>query len=81
VLFALIRDFNRPKGNITGIAPFVTVAIRGKRLEPLVPRASTVALLTNPNDQASKRSSAIVGVGFGQQLRSAGSAGRSPLLV
>jgi putative tryptophan/tyrosine transport system substrate-binding protein len=52
----LVRNFNRPDGNITGIAMFVTAAIWGKRLELLhemIPRASVVAILTNPNDQGS----------------------------
>jgi putative ABC transport system substrate-binding protein len=54
VLLKLVHNFNRPNGNITGVAVFVTAAIWGKRLELLhemMPRASVVAILTNPNDQ------------------------------
>jgi putative tryptophan/tyrosine transport system substrate-binding protein len=54
VLLKLVGNFNRPNGNITGVAVFVTAAIWGKRLELLhemMPRASVVAILTNPNDQ------------------------------
>jgi putative tryptophan/tyrosine transport system substrate-binding protein len=56
VMLKLVRNFNRPNGNITGVAAFVTAAIWGKRLELLhemMPRASVVAILTNPNDQGS----------------------------
>jgi putative ABC transport system substrate-binding protein len=52
----LVRNFNRPNGNITGVAPFESAAIWGKRLELLhemIPRASVVAILTNPDDHGS----------------------------
>ena len=56
MLLKLVHNYNRPNGNITGVAMFVTAAIWGKRLELLhemMPRASVVAILTNPNDQGS----------------------------
>jgi putative ABC transport system substrate-binding protein len=47
-----VASFNRPGGNLTGIA-FNNVALNGKRLDllrQLVPAASRFALLLNPND-------------------------------
>jgi len=50
----LVANFNRPGGNLTGVAMFTSELIP-KRLEllnELVPRARTVALLVNPSDVA-----------------------------
>jgi putative tryptophan/tyrosine transport system substrate-binding protein len=47
-----VASFNRPGGNVTGIA-FLNVALNGKRLQflhQLVPAALRFALLLNPND-------------------------------
>ena len=48
----LVASFNRPGGNLTGVS-FFTADLGGKRLGllcELVPRATAVALLLNPND-------------------------------
>jgi len=68
----LVRNFNRPDGNITGIAMFVTAAIWGKRLELLhemIPRASMVAILTNPNDQGSPSIEELISIARPLELR------------
>ena len=68
----LVRNFNRPDGNITGIAMFVTAAIWGKRLELLhemIPRASVVAILTNPNDQGSPSIEELISIARPLELR------------
>ena len=55
-LLRLVGSLSRPQGNLTGVAPFITAAIWGKRLELLheiVPKAAVVAVLANPNDQSS----------------------------
>jgi putative tryptophan/tyrosine transport system substrate-binding protein len=49
----LVESLNRPGGNLTGFASLIT-AIVAKRLEllhELVPTATTVALLTNPDNR------------------------------
>jgi putative tryptophan/tyrosine transport system substrate-binding protein len=54
-LLRLAGSLSRPQGNLTGVAPFITAAIWGKRLELLrevMPKARVVAVLTNPNDQS-----------------------------
>ena len=51
----LVASFNRPGGNITGV-DLVTTDLGAKRLElicELVPRAKTMGLLINPDDQDS----------------------------
>ena len=68
----LVRNFNRPDGNITGIAMFVTAAIWGKRLELLhemIPRASVVAILTNPNYQGSPSIEELISIARPLELR------------
>jgi putative ABC transport system substrate-binding protein len=49
----IVQSLVRPGGNITGITPMVA-ELGGKRLEilkALVPKASRVAVIVNPNDQ------------------------------
>ena len=56
VTSGLVAGLNRPSGNITGISQFYG-ALGGKRLEMLreiVPGASVVAVLTNPNNPNSQ---------------------------
>jgi ABC-type uncharacterized transport system substrate-binding protein len=50
----LVASFNRPGGNLTGVS-FLTSELGGKRLGllcELVPNATTIALLLNPNNPA-----------------------------
>jgi putative tryptophan/tyrosine transport system substrate-binding protein len=54
VEIGLVASLNRPGGNLTGFANFQT-ALHGKRLSmlhELVPAASLIALLVNPNNRA-----------------------------
>src|SRR5215471_13577434 len=54
VQFSIVTSLNRPVGNITGVYNLNT-AVMGKRLELLremVPAASVIALLVNPNSAA-----------------------------
>jgi len=56
VKLGLVSSFNRPGGNITGVA-FLTGELGAKRLGlicEVAPNASTVALLLNPNDPGSE---------------------------
>jgi putative ABC transport system substrate-binding protein len=51
----LIASFNRPGGNLTGVTVFATAAMWSKRLEllhDLMPRATSVAIIANPQDPA-----------------------------
>jgi putative ABC transport system substrate-binding protein len=57
-LLGLVGSLNRPQGNLTGVAPFITALIWGKRLELLremIPNATVVAILTVPNDPSNPR--------------------------
>jgi putative ABC transport system substrate-binding protein len=52
VELGLVASINRPGGNITGVS-FLSVALSAKRLElmrDLVPHATAIALLVNPNN-------------------------------
>jgi putative tryptophan/tyrosine transport system substrate-binding protein len=57
-LLGMVGSLNRPQGNITGVAPFITADIWGKRLELLremISNATVVAILTVPNDPSNPR--------------------------
>jgi putative ABC transport system substrate-binding protein len=54
VRLGFVSSFNRPGGNMTGVS-MISGALGPKRLEllrELVPNATTIALLTNPNNPA-----------------------------
>ena len=56
VKLGLVASLNRPTANVTGVS-FFTIALGLKRLEllrELVPRASVIAVLFNPNDGNAK---------------------------
>jgi putative tryptophan/tyrosine transport system substrate-binding protein len=55
VEFALVSTFNRPGGNITGVSWLGGPTLAAKRLEmlhELVPKATVIAMLVNPNNSA-----------------------------
>src|SRR5262245_11561026 len=69
----LVASLNRPAGNVTGVV-FITSALGEKRLEllrQLVPKATTIAMLANPNTtetEAERRDVQNAARTLGQQL-------------
>ena len=69
----LVASLNRPGGNVTGVS-FFSGVLGAKRLEllrQLVPRATTIALLVNPNNpntEADRRDVQAAAQATGQQL-------------
>jgi ABC-type uncharacterized transport system substrate-binding protein len=62
VKLGLVNSFNRPGGNATGMSVFTT-ELGSKQLEllhELVPKASTIGLLINPNYQGSEAEAVAV---------------------
>jgi ABC-type uncharacterized transport system substrate-binding protein len=69
----LVASFNRPGGNVTGVT-FLAAELGAKRLEllrQLVPKATTIAHLVNPNSpntEAERREVQAAAQAVGQQL-------------
>jgi ABC-type uncharacterized transport system substrate-binding protein len=69
----LVASLNRPGGNVTGVV-FFNSALGGKRLElvrQLVPKATTIAVLVNPNTvetESERREVLAAALAIGQQL-------------
>jgi putative ABC transport system substrate-binding protein len=69
----LVASFNRPGGNVTG-AVFFAAVLGSKRLgllRELVPKATTIAMLVNPNSpdtEAERRDVQAAAQAIGQQL-------------
>jgi putative ABC transport system substrate-binding protein len=69
----LVTSLNRPGGNVTGVV-FIAAVLGAKRLEllrQLVPKASTIALLANPNSpsfEAERRDVQAAAHAMGQKL-------------
>jgi putative ABC transport system substrate-binding protein len=69
----LVTSLNRPGGNVTGVV-FITSMLGAKRLEllrQLVPKATTIAMLVNPNNpntEAERRDVQTAALALGQQL-------------
>jgi putative ABC transport system substrate-binding protein len=69
----LVASLNRPGGNVTGVV-FFSAVLGAKRLEllrQLVPRATTIAVLVNPNTpvtEADRRDVQVAAQAIGQQL-------------
>ena len=56
VKFGLVASLNRPGGNVTGVS-FLTPSLEAKRIElvrELVPKATAIAVLVNPNFAAAE---------------------------
>jgi putative ABC transport system substrate-binding protein len=69
----LVTSLNRPGGNVTGVV-FITSMLGAKRLallRQLVPKATTIAMLVNPNSpntEAERRDVQTAALALGQQL-------------
>ncbi len=69
----LVTSLNRPGGNVTGVV-FIAAALGAKRLEllrQLVPRATTISMLANPNSptfEAERRDVQAAALAIGQKL-------------
>jgi putative ABC transport system substrate-binding protein len=69
----LVASLNRPGGNVTGVV-FMTSMLGAKRLDllrQLVPKATTIAMLVNPNNpntEAERRDVQTAALALGQQL-------------
>jgi putative ABC transport system substrate-binding protein len=69
----LVTSLTRPGGNVTGVS-FLGGVVGAKRLEllrQLVPRATTIAMLVNPqssNTEAERRDVLAAALATGQQL-------------
>ena len=69
----LVASLNRPGGNVTGVV-FISGVLGAKRLElmtKLVPKATTIAMLVNPNTSATEAERSDVqaaALAIGQQL-------------
>jgi putative ABC transport system substrate-binding protein len=69
----LVTSLNRPGGNVTGVV-FFSAVLGPKRLEllrQLVPKATTIAMLVNPNSpetEAERRDVQAAALAIGQQL-------------
>jgi ABC-type uncharacterized transport system substrate-binding protein len=69
----LVTSLNHPGGNLTGVSLFTSLLVP-KRLEllrELVPTATTIAFLVNPDNSNARRDTRVAEItagGFGQQL-------------
>jgi putative ABC transport system substrate-binding protein len=69
----LVASFNRPGGNVTGVS-FLAGELGAKRLEllrQLVPKATTIGVLVNPNSpetEAERKDVEVAAQAIGQQL-------------